>query len=194
MHGRTDQARARHRNAYRHVSVPVLATLMIMTATALAPAGAQTVAAQDVAATTARPIRLVAGDIDPIAVETLTRDDASQPGRYIVQFDRPVSQLDRAALEAGGALVTGYLPDYSFAVRVLAGTSIPDVEGISTIVEFEPSWRMSPASTIPARWYGFASIRTPTRPKWRLLQPPTAWKSCGSVVTWSSLPPQTEFL
>ena len=38
----------------------------------------------------------------------------------------------------------GYLPDYAFAVRVGPGASVPDVDGVSAIIEFDPSWRMSP--------------------------------------------------
>ena len=100
------------------------------------------------------PIRLIAGDIDPAVVGTLTTTEASTPGRYIVQFDRPVSSADRAALEEGGARVRGYLPEFAFAVRVDEGTAIPDVPGVRAIIAFEPSWRLSPRLTD-----GFQTVR-----------------------------------
>ena len=118
--------------------------LMIMSMVALAilsPVSAQSVVSPS---ETGLPIRLVVGDVDPRAAGLPSIDTASSPGRYIVQFNRPVSQSDRQLLEEGGARVMGYLPDYAFAVRVGPGASIPDVDGVSAIIEFDPSWRMSP--------------------------------------------------
>lgn len=89
-------------------------------------------------------MRLTTGDVDLTALDEA---EAVPGGRYVVQFDRPVTSADSSALEADGAKVLGYLPDNSFGVRVPDGASIPDIDSIAKIVDFEPGWRISPGLT-----------------------------------------------
>jgi len=86
-------------------------------------------------------LRLTTGNVDLAAMD---ETEAVSSGRYVVQFDRPVTTTDASALEADGAKVIGYLPDNSFAVRVPDGASIPEMADVSGIVNFEPGWRISP--------------------------------------------------
>ncbi|HDH02691.1 MAG TPA: hypothetical protein ENH15_00415, partial [Actinobacteria bacterium] len=89
-------------------------------------------------------LRLATGNVD---LATMGEVGTISSGRYVVQFDRLVTRQDATALESEGAKVIGYLPDDSFAVRVPAGASIPDLDGIAKIARFEPAWRISPDLT-----------------------------------------------
>ena len=69
----------------------LMISIVIMSMVALAilsPVSAQSVVSPS---GTDFPIRLVVGDVDPRAVGLPSSDAASSPGRYIVQFNRPVS-------------------------------------------------------------------------------------------------------
>jgi hypothetical protein len=68
-------------------------------------------------------------------------------GYYLVQFKGPITDLDKAALEAEGATVYGYYPMYALAVKMtpeargrLSGNSRVNWTGV-----YQPSWKILPS-------------------------------------------------
>jgi hypothetical protein len=68
-------------------------------------------------------------------------------GAYLVQFERPIGQADRLALENAGASVKGYVPMLALEV-VMRGRDrggVEAIEGVRFVGPVQPSWK------IPAR-------------------------------------------
>ena len=65
---------------------------------------------------------------------------------YLVQFDGPPGETERAALERAGAAVFAYVPDQAFLVRTTeAGRqAIADAAHPSWVGDYRPAYKMSP--------------------------------------------------
>jgi subtilisin family serine protease len=81
--------------------------------------------------------------------QSLFRPSASKSGLFVVQFDRPVREQDRSALEARGFEVLRYLPDHAWVVRgaasgisALRGLWSGDIGRMSSV---RPEWKVDPA-------------------------------------------------
>ncbi len=68
--------------------------------------------------------------------------------RLVVQFDRPVSDADRARLEAAGLTLLNYLGDYAFFARVRAegidAGRLAAVPGIQDALAVQRRWKIHP--------------------------------------------------
>src|SRR5947199_999201 len=74
-------------------------------------------------------LRLRTGAYDPLRTPSIANlalapgVPASSPGLYVVQFSGPIRPEWRRALEAAGAAVLEYLPDFAYLVRASASTA-----------------------------------------------------------------------
>lgn len=107
------------------------------------------------AAQTAPPaIRLRAGTIVPGVQETIPGTEAlttdgyapGQQGYYIVQFRGAVQDAWRSQLEAAGATVLEYLPDYAFKVRMTPelAASLQFLPNVNWVGLFQPAFKVAP--------------------------------------------------
>jgi hypothetical protein len=64
---------------------------------------------------------------------------------YIIQFEGPVSETQRSALEAAGAQVTHYVPNAAYAVRVKPENliKIQELPGVTFVQPYHPYFKMS---------------------------------------------------
>lgn len=73
--------------------------------------------------------------------------DASEGvSTYLVKFDGPVYESERGALEATGAVIDGYLPNYTYTVR-MDGALVDEVSklsGVQWVGEYHPGYKISP--------------------------------------------------
>ena len=72
---------------------------------------------------------------------------AAQNSQYwIVQFGGPILPEWRAALEAEGAEVVAYLPDYAYKVRMNQGQAkqVEELQDVVFVGPFEPAFKLSP--------------------------------------------------
>ncbi len=100
-------------------------------------------------------LRLAAGTFDPL------RDDApgdaitalqlsAYPGNgvgyYLVQFQGPIAESDVDALEAMGAEVFDYIPDYAFIVKMDNATraAVEQMAQIRWVGLYQPAYRLAP--------------------------------------------------
>ena len=66
-------------------------------------------------------------------------------GAYLVQFDGPIYEHERRALEATGALIDGYLPSYTYIVRMDQFTmgKVAELAGVNWIGDYHPGYKIS---------------------------------------------------
>ena len=103
-------------------------------------------------------IKLRAGTIVPGVQETIPGTEAltidgyapEEPGYYIVQFRGAVQDAWRAQLEAAGATVLEYLPDYAFKVRMTPelAASLQFLPSINWVGLFQPAFKIAPDLTV----------------------------------------------
>lgn len=110
-----------------------------------------------IAQSNAPQIHLKAGSFTPSLGQTLDipaslaapASQAVQISRaayYIVQFGHPVTESDRAAIEALGGTIHGYIPDYAYKVR-MTGSQAANVAALEDVIwtgVFQPAYRVSP--------------------------------------------------
>ncbi len=91
---------------------------------------------------------------DPLVAEPELPDDLmaspAMPGDStlgLVQFDGPVTLHRRAALEAAGLVIVGYVPEFTYLVYGPAplAEAIRGLEGIRWVGPFHPAFRLSPS-------------------------------------------------
>ena len=72
-------------------------------------------------------------------------------GAYLVQFDRPITEADRLALEGAGASVKGYVPMLALEVvmRERDRSGIASIPGVRFVGPVQPSWKI-PAKLLEA--------------------------------------------
>ncbi len=70
-------------------------------------------------------------------------------GYYIVQFTGPVEPAWRAAAEALGAELLGYLPDFAFKARMTpaAGRAVEELDEVAWVGLFHPAYKLHPRLT-----------------------------------------------
>lgn len=90
------------------------------------------------------------GGVDPFRLDKL--DPAALPPGpqlLVVQFDRPTGPADRAALQAAGAEVGDYLPDYAYLVRAEGDkvAALRGVPGVRWVGAYRSEWRVDPGVT-----------------------------------------------
>ena len=69
---------------------------------------------------------------------------------YIVQFGSPVTEADRASIEAAGGTIHGYIPDYAFKVK-MTGSEAANIAALDNVIwtgAFQPAYRVSPQITL----------------------------------------------
>jgi subtilisin family serine protease len=96
----------------------------------------------------APPIRLKAGSFVPLTVNHLLSVATSPPQRhYIVQLDGPVREEQKRQLEANGALVLDYIPEYALLCRVdpLALAKVAALPFVQRIGVLTPQNKVQPA-------------------------------------------------
>lgn len=97
------------------------------------------------------PLRLAAGQFDPV------RDASPAPASLngapllspylLVQFRGPIRPEWREALEAAGARILDYLPDYAYVIRAPPGLAdlLAALPGVRWVGEYRPAYRVDPA-------------------------------------------------
>ncbi|HKQ50221.1 MAG TPA: S8 family serine peptidase [Phycisphaerae bacterium] len=90
--------------------------------------------------------RRQAGQIGP-AIEELTRGVGAR--HMVVQFDQPITEEDRAKLEASGVQLLDPLSDNAFFAAVngrpLDAAGLAAVPGFSRVAAVDPSWKLHPS-------------------------------------------------
>ncbi|MGD9407871.1 MAG: S8 family serine peptidase [Gammaproteobacteria bacterium] len=104
--------------------------------------------------TSAHPIRLSTATFRPALGErpaippglTIAGYEAGQRGYYIVQFSGPVAEDWKATVEAQGAEILEYIPDFAFKVRMSPGQAkrVETVESVSWVGLFQPAFKLRP--------------------------------------------------
>ena len=98
-------------------------------------------------------IRLKAGSFDPVAappsVAAALRIGAYEPGvrgGYLVQFDGPISEVQRAALEGVGAAIKGYVPMMALEVVMTpqVRAKVAQLDGVRWVGVYQPAWKLHP--------------------------------------------------
>ena len=110
--------------------------------------------AMPLALTSARAMAIE--DADPSAVTS-----------YLVQFDAPPSDAQRAAIARAGGAVFAYIPDQAFLVRMTrqARATFAAGTGAAWVGEYQPAYKVSPI---------FGDVSLPQGDEWKLLLFPDA--------------------
>jgi subtilisin family serine protease len=100
------------------------------------------------------PLRLRYATFDPLQGEPpvpaelhVADDPLGEQGAYIVQFWGPIQEEVPLQLEALGAQVTDYVPDYAYLVRMdeeVRG-KIQDLEAVRWVGLYQPAYKISPS-------------------------------------------------
>ena len=128
-----------------------MAALLLVALALLLPGGG---AAQPAPPAAAAPIQLKVATFTPVAGEqpdippglAISEYARSQRGYYIVQFAGPVQRAWKAQVEATGAELLEYIPDYAFKVRMNPGQA-NRVERLGTVAWvgfYHPAYKISP--------------------------------------------------
>jgi hypothetical protein len=102
------------------------------------------------------PIRLAAGQFDPlrssglpvlIASMTLDNYPGDGTGYYLVQFNAPITEGDKAALTEAGAEIFDYIPDFTFIVKMNNATrsALASVGNVHWVGLYQPAYRVAPS-------------------------------------------------
>lgn len=127
-----------------------MAALLLVALALLLPGGG---AAQP-AAPAAAPIQLKVATFTPTQGErpdippglAISEHARSQRGYYIVQFAGPVQEAWKAQVEATGAELLGYIPDYAFKVRMNPGQArrVERLDSVAWMGFYHPAYKISP--------------------------------------------------
>ena len=127
-----------------------MAALLLVALALLLPGGG---AAQP-AAPAAVPIQLKVATFTPTQGErpdippglAISEYARSQRGYYIVQFAGPVQEAWKAQVEATGAELLGYIPDYAFKVRMNPGQArrVQRLDSVAWTGFYHPAYKISP--------------------------------------------------
>ena len=127
-----------------------MAALLLVALALLLPGGG---AAQP-AASEAAPIQLKVATFTPTQGErpdippglAISEYARSQRGYYIVQFAGPVQEVWKAQVEATGAELLGYIPDYAFKVRMNPGQArrVERLDSVAWTGFYHPAYKISP--------------------------------------------------
>jgi len=73
-------------------------------------------------------------------------------GTYLVQFDGPIYSHERRALEQSGVGIEGYLPNYTYIVRMDQATRarVETLPGVSWVGNYEPGYKLCPEIDLEA--------------------------------------------
>jgi subtilisin family serine protease len=92
-------------------------------------------------------IDLDSGIAEPSLPANLTLTGTQEGiGTYLVQFDGPIYPEKKRALENTGARIDGYLPNYTYIVRMdqTTRTKLKTIPCIRWIGDYEPGYKISP--------------------------------------------------
>ena len=100
-------------------------------------------------------LQLKAGSFSPATGQELALPPgltvAAQNSQYwIVQFGGPILSEWRAALEAEGAEIVAYVPDFAYKVRMNPGQArkVEDLQDVVFVGPFQPAYKISPALAV----------------------------------------------
>ncbi len=73
-------------------------------------------------------------------------------GTYLIQFDGPIYSHERRALEQSGVGIEGYLPNYTYIVRMDQATRarVETLPGVSWVGNYEPGYKLCPEIDLEA--------------------------------------------
>ncbi|MEA3312145.1 MAG: S8 family serine peptidase, partial [candidate division WOR-3 bacterium] len=73
-------------------------------------------------------------------------------GTYLVQFDGPIYSHERRALEQAGVGIEGYLPNYTYIVRMDQATRarVETLQGVGWVGNYEPGYKLCPEIDLEA--------------------------------------------
>lgn len=101
------------------------------------------------------PLRLTAGTFDPLRDAGPGRASAALQfsaypgdgaGYYLVQFQGPIAESDVESLEAAGAEVFDYIPDFAFIIKMDSATraTVERQAQVRWVGVYQPAYRMTP--------------------------------------------------
>jgi hypothetical protein len=101
------------------------------------------------------PIRLAGGEFDPLsgpslpvwaAGMTLDSYQGDGTGYYLVQFNGPITEADKAVLTEGGAEIFDYIPYFTFIVKMNDATraALASLKRVRWIGLYQPAYRVAP--------------------------------------------------
>ncbi len=78
--------------------------------------------------------------------------DSDRPEYYIVQFDAPIQKSWKKALQAEGAKIFDYVPDFAFIIRLTADSEqkIRALPHVRWLGKYQPSFKLSRKLADPA--------------------------------------------
>jgi hypothetical protein len=102
------------------------------------------------------PIRLAGGQFDPLsgtgppnlaAGMTLDSYPGDGTGYYLVQFNGPITEADKAALAGAGAEVFDYIPDFTLVVKMndAIRVALASTRSVRWIGLYQPAYRVAPS-------------------------------------------------
>lgn len=111
-------------------------------------AALQATAAADDGPLPAPHLHLQTGTLDPLTLDKLDLAALpAEPTLLVVQFEGPPRPADVVALQAAGAEVGDYLPDYAYILRADGKTAerVARLAGVRWLGVYRPAWRVDPA-------------------------------------------------
>jgi len=101
-------------------------------------------------------IHLAGGQFDPLngpglptlaAGMTLDSYPGDGTGYYLVQFNGPITEADKAVLTKAGAEIFDYIPDFTFVVKMNGATraALASTRGVRWIGLYQPAYRVAPS-------------------------------------------------
>jgi hypothetical protein len=102
------------------------------------------------------PIRLAGGQFDPLsgsglpvltAGMTLDSYPGDGTGYYLVQFNGPITEADKAGLTQAGAEILDYIPDFTFIVKMNNATrsALASTGNVRWVGLYQPAYRVAPS-------------------------------------------------
>jgi serine protease AprX len=105
---------------------------------------------------------LQAGAFDPLTADldipsalTYSEAQVEQAGTYLLQLNGPVEDVTKASLEAAGALIGPYVPDYAFLVHLdaQAKANVAKLPFVRWVGPFQPAYKLAPGMDYSKRSY-----------------------------------------
>ncbi|MBN2379204.1 S8 family serine peptidase [candidate division WOR-3 bacterium] len=97
---------------------------------------------------------------EPSKHSTMLSSNQEGVGSYLVHFEGPIASNERETLEASGALIVGYLPNYTYLVRMDQATlaCVRDISDIDWMGDYQPNYKISPDIDMQAQMPEYMTI------------------------------------
>lgn len=91
-------------------------------------------------------------DIDPSSPSTSRAVISDGSCAYLVKFSGPIRNEQRRLLENSGAIIEGYIPNYTYLVRFdkSAAETVSELPGVAWVGTYEPGYKLCPEINLDA--------------------------------------------